>query len=297
MFGQLKYGDYVKMPNLQTPKSIVIWRYSMANHAEEQPSDSTIVYSTGMYEYLDTVVWKREQYNEDGFLVYSEGFVIDVDYPVYTCTKYAYDNKNRIVEENDYNSDSIWIGKKRIRYDDGKNTVRIDYENIYGSNDYYELSYNTEGKLVANICYWSDGRVQEYNVFEYSPKANKIKITDTVGSFSGKTYITLNRQGKQVKSLYYNLNNKLSIAKYYTYNKKHLIIREKWLVEEAKEVGGDRQYFYDSRSRLLKTKRLNPEGKSVLNREYFYRHDGFPDYEIQYDFNEKPIEKFVYVYQ
>ena len=125
------------------------------------------------------------------FTAYSNG-----DINLVAITKYKYDKKNRLTEENTFLPNGTLETKTLYKYDTQKNIVKL--QNKYDSNGELSLrisEYKNPKKII--ILYYSEGEPSSNNIYLFNKKEQTIEeqTNNLDGTASNSDKLTYNKYG------------------------------------------------------------------------------------------------------
>ena len=94
-----------------------------------------------------------------------------------SVTEYEYKN-GLCVSENNYEGESFVISEYKYEYDDSdriSRCVRIDH--IEGDTTENRYTYTSDGLLLADLSYGTDGKVISRTEYSYDDKGNAVKLS------------------------------------------------------------------------------------------------------------------------
>ena len=114
------------------------------------------------------------EYDESGKLIKA---VSTMDGKTVSVTEYEYKN-GLCVSENNYEGESFVISEYKYEYDDSdriSRCVRIDH--IEGDTTENRYTYTSDGLLLADLSYGTDGKVISRTEYSYDDKGNAVKLS------------------------------------------------------------------------------------------------------------------------
>lgn len=316
----LHYDDYRVEPENLRMKERIVWRYNLL---KEKPvtfrrdtiyrydtirnKENTIVridssyegtrrmWFSGSYEYPDTVLYSKEQFNERGLCIYKEGFSSGVDAPQYDYRYYTYDQKNRQIHFRLMGKNSSYPSSYTTIFDDLAMTVREGRS----SDNYSVEKYDKYGRRIYDESYDKDGYKICKTIFEYSDKGRVlIERYECCGEYSTTEYVryTLDHKRRVIERVMYKKDSTFDQGDYTEYDKHGRIVEEKWVVDKKGYIRDNYRYEYDKKGKLQVMNYLNSDGIITGKNRFFYRKDGLLDYTIWYNKKGEPVVRYQYSY-
>ncbi len=250
---------------------------------------------------MDTVFQKKYFYDSNGMAIYSEGYVMDVDYLKHVRNYYKYDNKFRQIEIIEIDDDSTWIDTYKLNYNDVNNTVRIDlfFRDHFADkdelNEWQIIKLDKKGNLIFSKTYLARDTVS------YKPE-----YKDTLSDKYFKALDLIYDRGEVIdKSYYYKLDKKGRMIEYlgyvhqsnYIYDKNGNILQFRVNIDdEDKKENYMVIYVYNTKGQLLTVSIKDNTGLLTVMEKYFYREDGLLEYMNYYKRNGEFFYGFKYEY-
>ena len=287
---QPSYKDYIKEKTNKKIAQMTVWRYQLKEDTISNKNNTT-----DYFIYPDSYIDSKEIYSKKGLLLYHEGYDPRSFIPYYSYNHYKYDNKNRVIEEVDFNYDSSRAIRCKTFFDDNNMSVgRNEFFNETLSH-FFINSYNKKGNLLVQNGYQDDSTIWYNNTYEYlSAKEVKVCFFDGEYSFfTGFSYSSFDKKGNRTEFSSYNPDSTLDKGYQYTYNKKGQLIQEKWLLGETEYVTKDTEYELDHKGNTIAVKDLIT---NIILKRLYYNKKGLLDHEILYNTEGEPQSELRYEY-
>ncbi|HXU26349.1 MAG TPA: hypothetical protein VN698_03895 [Bacteroidia bacterium] len=325
---QIKYTDLAQKPIGHTIATTTVWRYAIKKEKEKPlyeietdtsfNTDGSIkridtvrlayMRSSADFDYPDTLIEERKNYNQKGLLVFmEEPYHIHVDQPCTLRVTYEYDEKNRIILQDLFECDTLFHTKRIIRNNDTTKQSRISVIEYETESYYFLRKFDKKNRLIENKYYLHKDTSENYlTKLTYLKHGRIVKRDNYENGKQDDTYYTYyNRHGKKIKDIIVsNLpaddslllgDTIITKAEYFYYDKKGNLLREEKYSKRPDVLVETHTYEYDAQNNLIYEQEKNKEYKRDIIRKYFYRTDGLTDYYDVFD-EDKTITRYKYEY-
>lgn len=219
---------------------IPIEGYNYTYNAKNQLLEKQRTFNQKMYGGKTTYFYKL-----DGTILYST--IYDANDQVYRYIGYVYE-KNRLLEENTYNSARIVIANREFKYDENGRLIQFINNDFYKKDQNYSYKqFYKDSLLIRKEYFGADGKLLLFWIYLYDEKNRLIeeKQYDYEETMLTAEYKTYDKIGNMIVNFRVDTHASKRIKMVYTYwpdgNYKSL----KVYVDESKRPQYYKECFYD----------------------------------------------------
>jgi len=211
--------------------------------------------------YPDTVLLSINHYNEFGLVDSSRGYQSHIDYPVYRFNVFQYDSKGRITKNIILGQDSSFHNVRVFHYNDKRKSVSSSLQKSWPTGYW---NYDRKGRLLLSAFVRSNGDTLRKRSYRYLNNRTVLLLIGGSEMHFSDQYVLkrFDRQGNEIESIaYYDVdslgripNSKEDVidqANYYSYNKRGLLMEERWITSEHKPPRAHWRYHYNEHDLLI----------------------------------------------
>ena len=198
--------------------------------------------------------------------------------------KYKYDAKGNLIEKETNYYSSLLSGRNNYKYvytyDDKNRLVEMNEYRFYSLNYKYKYQYNEFDSVSVMLIYNKDGELYTEYTYEYdgSKRLSKLTERDALSS-SGYGYVRkYSYSGNSVTEVTTMLKDGSPFGtKVWEYDSHHNLLKETWTNDETGKstIQKDNSYEYNSKGQLTKRTSKGYYFKDELSyRDYYYNEDG-----------------------
>lgn len=306
---QTNYNNLAAKPIGHNIAQSTLWRYTLKKQKKENPeiieidtvfnSDGTIAeidtsriqyFSTGDFDYPDTLIEEKNVYNSKGLLIFKEEpFHVHVDAPCRLTETTTYDHKNRILTQDVYECDSIFHIQVINNYNDKLKQYRSGLIEYDSEDRYMVWNYDKHGRRISSNYYSTGDSIPNYwKKTEYYKLSRKIKQTNYDNNkIQDVQYIWYNKHHQITKQVTVDdilidslspPDTIISELELFTYNKANKLTYHLRCKKGYDGYTEKYTYTYDADNILISEHETNTTYKRDKTTNYNYRYDGLLDY-------------------
>lgn len=215
---------------------------------------------------------------------------------------YKYDEKGNLVEKETNYYSSLLEGRNNYRYvytyDERNRLVEMNEYWFYSLNYKYKYQYNEFDSVATMQKYNKDGRLYEDNTYEYDSNRKLAKVTEK-GSIISSVHTYQYEPNKVIEVTRRLDNDELFGTFVWEYDNHNNLLKETWTNGETGKstVQKDNTYEYNSKGQLTKWTSKGSYFKDELSyRDYYYKEDGtIEKIHLSYSFKDDKSD-LIYTY-